>query len=58
MTYFFEWLRAIHGGLTYEIATVWLAFIFNLLYLLVGSYIFSRQVAAAKASGQIARNDL
>lgn len=56
--YFFEWLRAIHGGAQFGVNTVWAAFIFNLLYLAIGSFIFSKQIAASKRSGQLARNDL
>lgn len=58
VTYFFEWLRAIHAGLPYDVVTVWLAFAFNLMVLLIACFIFSRQVASAKGSGQLARNDL
>lgn len=58
VTYFFEWLRAIHSGLSYSPSTIWAAFGFNLAYLIVGAFIFSRQIAASKRSGQLARNDL
>jgi hypothetical protein len=34
------------------------AFVFNLVYLAVACWIFSRQLAAAKRSGQLVRNDL
>ncbi|HUP26512.1 MAG TPA: ABC transporter permease, partial [Candidatus Limnocylindrales bacterium] len=58
VTYFFEWLRAIHAGGSYSLQKVLFAFIFNLIYLLACSFIFSRQLVAAKNSGQIVRNDL
>jgi ABC-2 type transport system permease protein len=58
ITYFFEWLRALHDGVPYGMTTVGAAFAFNVLYLVVGCVVFSRQVAASKRSGQLARNDL
>ncbi len=57
-SYFFEWLRALHTGADYAATNIFLACVLNLVYLLVGAYIFSRQLAAAKRSGQLARNDL
>lgn len=57
-TYFFEWLRALHEKLAYSNFRLWGAFAFNLLYLGLGCWIFSRQLAAAKRSGQLVRNDL
>ncbi len=58
VTYFFEWLRALQAGASYEVHKIILATALNLVYLLAGCYIFSRQLAAAKRSGQIVRNDL
>lgn len=57
-TFFFEWLRALHEHTSYSAMRVLVAFIFNLVYLGLASYIFSRQLAAAKRSGQLVRNDL
>lgn len=58
VTYFFEWLRAIQGGVGYSVSKIVIACMFNLIYLICGGVIFSRQLAAAKRSGQIVRNDL
>lgn len=58
VTYFFEWLRALHAGTPYGLSSVFAAFLFNLTYLTVGAFIFSQQIAASKRSGQLARNDL
>lgn len=58
VTYFFEWLRAIHSGTQYSSSRILAAFCFNVLYLVLSCYIFSRQLSAAKRSGQIVRNDL
>ncbi len=58
VTYIFEWLRALHQGIAYSGGRVVLASIFNLGLLALGCYIFSRQLAAAKRSGQLVRNDL
>lgn len=58
VTYFFEWLRSIHNGTPYSLSKIMAAFILNIAYLLICSFIFSRQLAAAKRSGQIVRNDL
>lgn len=58
VTYFFEWLRALHEGIYYSPARVAAAFAFNIACLLAAGYIFSRQLAAAKRSGQLVRNDL
>jgi ABC-2 type transport system permease protein len=58
VTYFFEWLRALHEGTYYPISHVVLATVFNLFYLVAACFIFSRQLAAAKRSGQLVRNDL
>lgn len=58
VTYFFEWLRALHAGLSYNHWLVLWAFVFNLIYLTVGSFVFTRQIASSKKSGQLARNDL
>ena len=58
VTYFFEWLRAVHNGTAYSSGKVAAAFLLNLFYLVVCGFIFSRQLAAAKNSGQIVRNDL
>ncbi len=58
VTYFFEWLRALHAGVGYEASKVMGAFCLNIIFLVVGCYIFSRQLAAAKRSGQLVRNDL
>ena len=58
ITYFFEWLRAIHMGNSYSAITVLGAFVFNLICLVAACFIFSRQIAASKRSGQLARNDL
>lgn len=57
-TYFFEWIRALHEKMSYNTGRLIAAFIFNLTYLAVASWIFSRQLAAAKRSGQLVRNDL
>jgi ABC-2 type transport system permease protein len=58
ITYFFEWIRAIHSGGYYSLIKVMAAFLYNILFLLVCAYIFSLQLAAAKRSGQLVRNDL
>lgn len=58
VTYFFEWLRALHEGLDYDIARIAAASAFNIVWLVIGCYIFSRQLASAKRSGQFVRNDL
>lgn len=58
ITYFFEWLRAIHAGIPYGVTTVVFACLFNILWLVIGCFIFSKQIAASKRSGQLARNDL
>lgn len=58
VSYFFEWLRALHTGVDYSLANIWRACCLSLIYLLVGVYLFSRQLAAAKRSGQLVRNDL
>lgn len=58
VTYFFEWLRALHMGARYATSRVVLAFGYNILFFLVCCFIFSRQLAAAKRSGQFVRNDL
>jgi ABC-2 type transport system permease protein len=57
-TYFFEWIRALHEHVAYGNNRVLLAFVFNLAWLAVACWIFSRQLAAAKRSGQLVRNDL
>ncbi len=57
-TYFFEWLRALHEKTGYDANRLLGAFVFNLAYLGVACLIFSRQLAAAKRSGQLVRNDL
>jgi ABC-2 type transport system permease protein len=57
-TYFFEWLRAIHERAGFSSAHLMFAFIFNLAYLGVAAWIFSRQLASAKRTGQLVRNDL
>jgi ABC-2 type transport system permease protein len=57
-TYFFEWLRALHERVGYNPTLVLAAFVFNLVYLAIGCWIFSRQLSAAKRSGQLVRNDL
>lgn len=57
-TYFFEWLRATYEGVAYSSGQVLAAFAFNLFYLAAACWIFSRQLAAAKRSGQLVRNDL
>ncbi len=58
VTYFFEWLRALHAHLSYGSGKIMIGFLLNIIFLIAGSYIFSRQLAAAKRSGQIVRNDL
>lgn len=58
ITYFFEWLRALHTGSHYGINTVLAAFLFNVVCLAAGCLIFTYQIAASKRSGQLARNDL
>jgi ABC-2 type transport system permease protein len=58
VTYFFEWLRALHEGTYYSPAKVLGATVFNLVYLAVAAWIFSRQLASAKRTGQLVRNDL
>lgn len=58
VTYFFEWLRALHSGYAYDSAKIVLALGLNVVYTLFACYIFARQVTAAKRSGQIVRNDL
>jgi ABC-2 type transport system permease protein len=57
-TYFFEWLRALYEGVPYAQSRLLLAFAFNLVWLAAACWIFSRQLAAAKRSGQLVRNDL
>lgn len=57
-TYFFEWLRALYVHTPYHGLSIWAAFLFNLLYLGAAGLIFTRQLAAAKRSGQLVRNDL
>jgi ABC-2 type transport system permease protein len=57
-TYFFEWLRSLHEKAGFSTARLLAAFVFNLLYLGAACFIFSRQLAAAKRSGQFVRNDL
>lgn len=58
VTYFFEWLRALHERISYSTGHIVLASILNVIYLLAACFIFSRQPAAAKRSGQLVRNDL
>jgi ABC-2 type transport system permease protein len=58
VTYFFEWLRALHAGETYSTLRILGAFCLNCIFLLVCSYVFSRQLAASKRSGQLVRNEL
>lgn len=58
VTYIFEWLRALHEHTAYGMGRVILATLFNVVYLIIGCYIFSKQLAAAKRSGQLVRNDL
>lgn len=58
VTYFFEWLRALHEGVNYDSTKVAIGFILNLVFIITGAYIFSRQLKAAKNSGQLVRNDL
>ena len=58
ITYFFEWIRALHTGGTYSTAKVLAAFVYNIVFLIICSYIFSRQLKASKYSGQLVRNDL
>jgi ABC-2 type transport system permease protein len=57
-TYFFEWIRALHEKTAYSISAVLAAFVFNIVYLGIACWIFSRLLAAAKRSGQLVRNDL
>lgn len=58
VTYFFEWIRSVHEKIAFSSAHLLAAFAFNLFYLGLGCWIFSRQLAAAKRSGQLVRNDL
>lgn len=58
ITYFFEWVRAIHTGGSYSSLKVLGAFVYNIVFLLVCCYVFSRQVASSKRTGQLVRNDL
>lgn len=58
ITYFFEWIRAIHTGGSYSALKVAGAFVYNILFLIACSYIFSRQLASSKRTGQLVRNDL
>ncbi|HKR82004.1 MAG TPA: ABC transporter permease [Candidatus Saccharimonadales bacterium] len=58
VTFFFEWLRALHQGVAYSGSRVGAGFALNIAYLAISCWIFSRQLAAAKRSGQLARNDL
>jgi ABC-2 type transport system permease protein len=58
VTYFFEWLRAVHAGVDYGSGKIVFGFILNVILLLLSSYVFSRQLASAKQSGQLVRNDL
>lgn len=58
VTYFFEWLRTIHGGGAFSRYTILAAFLFNIVYLVAGAKVFSLQIAASKRSGQLVRNDL
>ena len=57
-TYFFEWLRASYEGVAYGNVRLFAAFVFNIGWLLAAALIFTRQLAAAKRSGQLVRNDL
>jgi ABC-2 type transport system permease protein len=57
-TYFFEWIRAVHEGVAYSTSHLMFAFALNIVYLGIACWVFSRQLAAAKRSGQLARNDL
>lgn len=57
-TYFFEWLRALHEKMAFSTGRLMFAFVFNLMYFAVACWIFSRQLAAAKRTGQLVRNDL
>lgn len=57
-TYFFEWLRAMHEHINFSTNLILAAFVFNIAYLVLACWIFSRQLAAAKNSGQLVRNDL
>lgn len=58
ITYFFEWVRAIHGGADYSTIKVMGAFVYNILFLILCGFIFSRQLATSKRTGQLVRNDL
>jgi ABC-2 type transport system permease protein len=58
VTYFFEWLRSIHEKMSFNSYHLLSAFIFNLVWLAIGCWIFSRQLASAKRTGQLVRNDL
>lgn len=58
VTFFFEWLRAIHQHAAYSSTRLLWAFIFNLVWLGLACYVFSLQLAAAKRSGQLVRTDL
>lgn len=57
-TYFFEWLRSLYIGSDYSVLKLMFAFLFNLLWLGAACFIFSRQLASAKRSGQFVRTDL
>jgi ABC-2 type transport system permease protein len=58
VTYFFEWLRALHVGGSYSLSKVFAAFGLNIVFLVACGFIFSWQLAAAKRTGQLVRNDL
>lgn len=58
VTYFFEWIRALYVDTGYSATRLVFAFVFNILFFLAACYIFSRQLSAAKRSGQLVRNDL
>jgi len=57
-TYFFEWLRALYENVSFNSNLLVAAFVFNLAYLALACWIFSLQLASAKNSGQLVRNDL
>ncbi len=58
ISHIFAWLRALHTGVAFQGSKVTIAFIFNILSLLAGCYIFSRLLQSSKRSGQLVRNEL
>jgi ABC-2 type transport system permease protein len=58
ISYVFEWLRALHTGAAFSRSSVAAAFMCNILFVLIGCYVFSRLLNSSKRSGQLVRNEL